>query len=131
MTFKMIALFLIVFAVSASSAQSQLQLSYNFGQVKEGDIVSHTFKILNSSPFMWKIKSIMPSCGCVSAKLIGEKEGIDRNFNPGEAFKIEVKIDTADYEGAMEQFVYVYIRQESESKILKLVTEGEIIQDEK
>jgi len=107
----------------------QHQLSYNFGQAREGDVVRCSFKILNNSQSAWRIESVMPSCECVSAKLVGAGKGAEI-VNPDEVFQIEIRVDTADYAGVMEQFVYVSIIENDERKILKLIIEGKVTQND-
>lgn len=102
------------------------QLTYDFGQVNEGDKVTHIFEVLNGSKFLWQIEGLVTSCGCVSAKLVGEKEKKE-DINPGELFGVEVEVDTAGHDGDLEQFVYVNIKQENENKILKLNIKGKVI----
>lgn len=39
-------------------------LEYDFGTIKEGDIVEHTFKVKNTGDAPLIIQSAQPSCGC-------------------------------------------------------------------
>ena len=108
--------------------EKSVQLFYNFGQVKKGKEVTHTFKILNNSLFTWQIGKILTSCGCVSAKLTDQKMSNDK-IASRQVFQLEMKIDTSAHKGSLKQFVYVNIIEGNKAKILKLVMDGKVLED--
>lgn len=58
--------------------------SFDFGDIKYGDIVSHSFKVKNLGNETLEIKRTATSCSCTTAKI--EKEKI----NPGEEVNLLV-----------------------------------------
>lgn len=90
--------------LSARTKGPVLQLketSYDFGQVKEGEIVTHvfTFKNIGDEPLV--IKKVRTTCGCTAA-LLSQK-----TLNPGEKGKLEVKFNTRGYEGRLSRYIYL------------------------
>ena len=66
------AIFL-VFIFSLSFAKAELSVKadspiHDFGTIREGDSITHTFQITNRSDQPLLIKSIIPGCGCVRVK---------------------------------------------------------------
>jgi hypothetical protein len=77
------------------------QPNFDFGNIKQGDIVIHEFIITNSGDDKLLIKDIRPSCGCTAAK--PEKDSL----KPGESVKIKVEFNSAGREGMQHKYVYV------------------------
>ncbi len=75
--------------------------SWDFGNVKQGEILKHTFNLKNSSPKTLNIKNVNTSCGCTVSEV---KKKI---LLPGEETTIEVQFNTKDYSGEVKQYVYV------------------------
>ncbi|MBN1106156.1 MAG: DUF1573 domain-containing protein [Deltaproteobacteria bacterium] len=65
---------------------------YDAGEVKEGAVVSHTFKVLNRGDRDLKIEDVRVDCGCSTVEF-------DRSIPPGREGKITLKVDTKGYEG--------------------------------
>lgn len=57
------------------------EIEYNFGKVKQGQTVSHTFNFRNISKVPYKIEGVEGSCGCTVAKYT---EGIIGKYETGE-----------------------------------------------
>ena len=61
--------------------------SYDFGEIKEGEVVSHTFKFKNVGTDPVEILSVNVSCGCTVASKpekpvgVGQEDEIVINFN--------------------------------------------------
>jgi hypothetical protein len=94
--------------VSDSSVQNSQEEEKNadlylweFGNVKEGEIVEHDFVFTNDSQTALLIKEISSTCGCTVPKV--EK----KNLGPGESTSIKVKFNSAKYRGLIKQFVYI------------------------
>ena len=77
--------------------------SWDFGQVKEGEVLKHDFIFKNTSGDTINIKDINTSCGCTVSKV--EK----KTLAPGESTVIETGFKTNGYSGAVQQYVYMRI----------------------
>lgn len=85
-----------------TDAQSEELYASDFGKVKEGEILQHTFTLKNNSAKKLTIENLITSCACTSAKIK------DNVLFPGQGTAIEVAVDTKGYSGSLEQYVYVY-----------------------
>lgn len=94
--------------------------SYDFGPVKEGEILKHNFILKNESINPLNIKSINTSCGCTGSK--AEK----MSLLPGETTLIEVQFNTKGYSGQTKQYVYVNT-DNIDNPILKYIIKVEVI----
>jgi len=74
---------------------------WNFGQVKEGDVVYHEFTFKNESPKALKITNVNTSCGCTGSEVA------KKSLDPGESTSVKVKFNSAKYSGEVKQFVYL------------------------
>ena len=74
---------------------------WDFGQVKQGEIVAHDFILSNDTGKTLYIKNTNTSCGCtVSA--------VDKKvLLPKESTKINAKFNSKGYNGPVQQFIYV------------------------
>jgi len=75
--------------------------AWDFGKIKPGKIVSHTFSLKNESNKTLNITAVNTSCGCATSEV---KKKV---LLPQEATELEVKFDAKGYSGAVQQFVYV------------------------
>ncbi len=75
---------------------------HNFGDLREGQIVSHEFIIKNIGNATLEISNVRSSCGCTVAKL---KKNI---LQPGDSTMINVTFNTFNRKGAQTKYVYVY-----------------------
>ena len=69
------------------------QMMYNFGTIKQGEIVNYTFKFTKNGTEELKIQSASASCGCTVPEW--PKEGIA----PGERGEIQVRFDSKGKSG--------------------------------
>lgn len=76
-------------------------LSYNFGTVLEGTVVTHTFALSNSGDSALSITGVHTSCGCTTAALAKS------TLAPGESVGLTVHFNTANYQGQVQKTVYV------------------------
>ncbi len=74
---------------------------YDFGNVKEGDIVEHDFVIKNVGNGELKITKVRASCGCTA---VAPKKNV---LKPGESTDIHVSFNTARRSGAQHKYVYI------------------------
>src|SRR5262245_62455107 len=68
------------------------ELEHNFGRVKQGLEVSHTFKIKNEGAAELVIHNVSPACGCTASDF-------PRKLAPGEEGKITLAVKTAGMNG--------------------------------
>jgi hypothetical protein len=106
----MIKNFLFVFFLFSSLAFAQLiqpklvlqQNSFDFGEIKQGEIVSHTFVLSNSGGDLLKINNVQASCGCTAAS--PEKS----ELAPGESTNLTVKFNSAGRRGKQVKTVKLF-----------------------
>jgi hypothetical protein len=74
---------------------------YDFREVKEGDVVEHTFKFTNSGKTPLLISNARSSCGCTVPEWPTEP------IKPGESGVISAKFNTAGRTGFQKKLIYV------------------------
>lgn len=74
---------------------------WDFGRVKEGEAVKHSFTLKNETAKTMKIKDLTTSCGCTVSK------AKNKTLKAGESTQIEVVFDSKGYKGEIKQFVFV------------------------
>jgi hypothetical protein len=75
--------------------------TWDFGQVKAGEVLKHSFIFKNNTPRILNIKNVRTSCGCTISRV--EK----KRLKPKESTVIEVEFNTKGYSGAVQQHIYV------------------------
>ena len=106
---NIISLFLI-FIISFSFINAQAEQpdilvkndQYDFGDVKEGEIVAHDFVIVNNGDGILKIDKIRASCGCTAA------DPDKKELKPGELTVLHVKFNTTRRSGKQKKHVYIF-----------------------
>jgi len=73
---------------------------YNFGKVKEGEEVSHTFKIKNEGATELVIHNVSPACGCTASDF-------PKKLAAGEEGKITLAVKTVGMNGKNERYAEV------------------------
>jgi uncharacterized cupredoxin-like copper-binding protein len=99
----------IIFLISFVSIFPQLlapkvgvqQLTHDFGNIKVGEVVSHTFVISNNGGDLLKINNVKASCGCTAASP-DKKE-----LKPGESTNIVVTFNSKGRKGPQTKTVTV------------------------
>lgn len=76
-------------------------MSYDMGDIKEGDKVTKIFTIKNEGSSTLNIKDVKVSCGCTAAK--PKKNDLE----PGESTEMEVTFNSSGREGKQSKTVYV------------------------
>ncbi len=78
------------------------QTSFDFGDIKQGDKVSHTFVLTNGGGDLLKISDVKASCGCTAA-------APDKNeLAPGESTNLVVTFNSAGRMGKQSKTVRIY-----------------------
>lgn len=75
---------------------------HNFGEILEGQIVAHSYEIVNTGSADLKIDKVQASCGCTAA------QPTKRILKPGEKTTIKVEFDTSNRMGFQQKYVYVF-----------------------
>ena len=97
----------VVFLAAAGPAQSGKPravfkaLSHDFGQLKQGDVVSHEFVFKNEGGAPLVVEKVETTCGCTAA-LVSEKK-----IAPGKDGRIKATFDTRGYSGRLSRYLYV------------------------
>jgi hypothetical protein len=97
------------------------ETTHDFGQVKQGDVVSHEFVFKNEGNAPLVIEKVETTCGCTAA-LASEK-----TIGPGKEGRIKATFDTRGYSGRLARYVYL-VSNDSESvrRELSLVAEIQV-----
>lgn len=88
--------------------------TYDFGQIKQNDIVEHTFEFYNAGGDTLRILDISTSCGCSVGSLK------KREYAPGERGFIDVKFDSRGKIGNQTQ--RIYLRTNEPNNPTKVIT---------
>jgi len=101
------------------------QVDYNFGNIKQGDIVSHTFVISNSGGDLLKITDVRASCGCTAAN------PTKRELKPGESSNLEVTFNSKGRKGPQTKTVNVVTNDPDKKDITLTIKCNIIVPEEK
>ncbi len=94
------------------------ETQYNFGKVKEGSVVSHTFQLVNKGQEELEVKDIKTSCGCTAAMLSNSI------IKPGEAGTLKIDLDTKNRVGKMSRTITIVSNDaEQTNKVLTIYAE--------
>lgn len=75
--------------------------AWDFGKVKQGEVVAHSFTLNNESAETLNIVAVNTSCGCAVSEVK------DKVLAPQGSTLLEVKFNSKGYSGAVQQFIYV------------------------
>jgi hypothetical protein len=78
------------------------EASWDFGKIKQGEIVSHEFVFTNEGDDTLKIEQVASTCGC-TAVLVSAQE-----IPPRKDGKVEVKFNSQGYGGNVTKVIYVF-----------------------
>ncbi|MFH0733210.1 MAG: DUF1573 domain-containing protein [bacterium] len=127
---KSLILFLIFITYIGINAQKagpkivSAEMDYKFGDIKEGEIVSHNFKIFNKGDELLKITEVKASCGCTAVN--PEKNELE----PNESTSIKVDFNSTGRSGIQSKTVYISSNDPQNPQI-RLTFSANIIQDKK
>ena len=90
-----ILLLLIAFTSISSLGHAQANtffdtLQYDFGKIKQGDTVVHTFKFTNKATIAMVIEDVKTTCSCTAS------EYPNKPVKPGESSFIKIAFDSSD-----------------------------------
>ena len=89
------------------------ETDYNFGEIEEGDVVTHDFQFTNTGTVPLIISNAVGSCGCTIPEY--PKEPIA----PGEKGVIKVKFNSKGFEGEKNKEVFVETNTAQKREIIK------------
>jgi len=81
---------------------------YDFGNIKQGETVSHTFFIKNEGPGNLIIRDAIPSCGCTTPRYSREPVA------PGDHAQVEVLFNSEGWSGSQVKQVTLKLNTENE-----------------
>lgn len=114
-----ISFFLFSSIVFAQLLQPKLilqQTSFDFGDIKQGDKVTHTFVLSNGGGDLLKITNVKASCGCTAAA--PEKN----ELAPGESTNLNVTFNSAGRRGKQSKTVRIYSNDPENPEMLLSIT---------
>ncbi len=95
------------------------EVSFDFGKIKEGDVVKHKFKFTNTGTNDLILENVKPSCGCTA--LDWPKDPIA----PGKSGEIEAQFNSAGKSGP--QTKYITMTLNSVERLERITFSGEVI----
>jgi len=104
---------------TAIDSNSKTGATWDFGKIKQGQILKHEFDFINNSGKYLKIQDVLTSCGCTVSE-VRKKE-----LNPGETTIVEVKFDPTGYNGEVEQFVYI-TTDSLDNPVIKIIIKAQV-----
>jgi uncharacterized cupredoxin-like copper-binding protein len=113
----------IVFAQLVQPKLVIQQNSFDFGAIKQGETVSHTFVLTNSGGDLLKINNVRASCGCTAAS--PEKS----ELAPGESTNLTVKFNSTGRNGNQVKTVTVFTN-DPQSPEMKITISGNVVNGE-
>jgi len=93
---------------------------WDFGQVREGDVLKHEFIFENTTGRDLQIKDVNTSCGCAVSDVK------KRMLTVGESTSLDVKFNSKGYSGEVKQYIYV-ITDDPEEPLSKFVIKGKVV----
>lgn len=114
-----ISFFLFSSIVFAQLLQPKLilqQTSFDFGDIKQGDKVTHTFVLSNGGGDLLQITNVKASCGCTAAA--PEKN----ELAPGESTNLNVTFNSAGRRGKQSKTVRIYSNDPENPEMLLSIT---------
>ncbi len=108
----------------AAASQTEIPDAYtwDFGQVKEGELLKHDFVLKNESDKTLTIKDVNTSCGCTISQV---KKKI---LLPADSTAIEVRFDSKGYSGAAKQYVYVHT-DSLDKPIIRFIIKADVVRE--
>lgn len=85
---------------------------YDFGTVKEGDVIKHTFILKNNEAEPINIKEVNTSCACTTPKVSSN------TVMPGKEVSIEISFDTKGYPGLRKRQLFVHTDSKKSSLVI-------------
>lgn len=120
--YSIIFYILLLFIQTGCFTQENIKDPYTWdsGQVKQGEVLKHTFVLKNKSLKTINIEQVNTSCGCTTSEVK------KTNLKPQESTEIEVKFDTKNYSGEVKQFIYIHT-DDLDNPIIRFTIKAEVV----
>lgn len=92
---------------------------FNFGTIKEGEVVEHVFKFKNTGDFPVVLAQVSASCGCTTPTYTSTP------VKPGESGEISVKFDSNGQVGQQQKIIT--IASNAEKPVTTVQLKGEVV----
>jgi hypothetical protein len=89
------------------------QTSHDFGKIKEGEKVTHTFNFKNVGNGPLKLSRVKPSCGCTSP------DWTKKPVQPGGSGKVDVQFNSSGKPGKQRKSVTVFTEGGKKPEVLR------------
>ena len=102
-------------AVDADKAGPRIQFAetvYDFGKVKGGEVVKHSFVFTNTGSATLEIIEVKPGCGCTTAGTW------DKMIEPGKTGSIPLQFNSAGFGGAVSKSATVKCNDAARSNVV-------------
>ena len=86
------------------------QEMYNFGDVKEGDVIGKYIHFRNDGTAPLVLSKVIANCGCIEVRYP------DKPVKPGDTGKIEVIFDTNGFYGRQVKFLKIFSNDSSSTE---------------
>ncbi len=123
-------LLIIIFAFSSLSFAQLMgpklvtqQDEYDFGDIKQGDKVTHVFVITNSGGDLLKITNVKASCGCTAA--LPEKD----ELAPGESTNLNVTFNSAGRFGKQKKLIRIESNDPDNPQVIVTIKGNVVLSD--
>ncbi|MGN0019943.1 MAG: DUF1573 domain-containing protein [Sphingobacterium hotanense] len=93
--------------------------AFNFGTIKEGEVVEHVFKFKNTGDFPVVLAQVSASCGCTTPTYTSTP------VKPGESGEISVKFDSNGQVGQQQKIIT--IASNAEKPVTTVQLKGEVV----
>lgn len=97
--------------------------TFDFGDIKPGEIVKHNFTIANNGDDILRIENVITSCGCTAAELT------KRELKPGESVPLGVEFNSTGRSGQQVKYISVMTNDKITPQV-RLTIKGNIISAE-
>ncbi len=94
--------------------------AWDFGKIKQGEVVTHTFSLKNESNKTLNITAVNTSCGCTAS------EARKKVLLAQESTELEVKFNSKGYSGPVQQFVYVNT-DDIDKPVIRFIIKAEVV----
>ncbi|MDR3626415.1 MAG: DUF1573 domain-containing protein [Ignavibacteriaceae bacterium] len=94
---------------------------FNFGKMKQGDVVKHTFKVVNKGTATLRIRDISTSCGCTAAVVK------NKDIPAGQEGEVLVQFDSSGKQGKLVRSLTIFSNDPRNIyKTIKIYSEVEV-----